>query len=130
MPIYDYACEKCESEFEVEQRITDDPIKTCPKCRSRKVKRLISRTSFVLKGGGWYSDLYASPSGEAKQGDADAKGRDSSPKDAKEPKGGTDAKDAGSKKSEKKDGGKGGSKSKSKGGSSKSSKGAKGSAAA
>jgi putative FmdB family regulatory protein len=60
MPIYEYACEKCESEFEVEQRITDDPIKSCPRCKSRKIKRLISRTSFVLKGGGWYSDLYSS----------------------------------------------------------------------
>ncbi len=60
MPIYEYACEKCESEFEVEQRITDDPIKSCPSCKSRKIKRLISRTSFVLKGGGWYSDLYSS----------------------------------------------------------------------
>ena len=67
MPIYEYACEKCGSEFEVEQRITEDPLKTCPKCRSRKVKRLISQTSFVLKGGGWYSDLYSS----AKPGDKD-----------------------------------------------------------
>jgi putative FmdB family regulatory protein len=64
MPIYEYACEKCESEFEVEQRITDDPVKTCPDCRSRKVKRLISKTSFVLKGGGWYSDLYSSEKGK------------------------------------------------------------------
>ena len=61
MPIYEYACQKCESEFEVEQRITDGPIKSCPRCKSKKVKRLISRTSFVLKGGGWYSDLYSSP---------------------------------------------------------------------
>jgi putative FmdB family regulatory protein len=76
MPIYDYGCEKCGNEFEVEQRITDDPIRTCPKCRSRKVKRLISRTSFVLKGGGWYSDLYASPSA-AKQGKDDSGGDDS-----------------------------------------------------
>jgi putative FmdB family regulatory protein len=60
MPIYEYACEKCESEFEVEQRITDGPVKSCPRCKSKKVKRLISRTSFVLKGGGWYSDLYSS----------------------------------------------------------------------
>ena len=66
MPIYEYACAKCESEFEVEQRITEDPVKTCPKCRSRKVKRLISRTSFVLKGGGWYSDLYSSNQGKEK----------------------------------------------------------------
>ena len=62
MPVYEYACEKCKHEFEVEQRISDDPVRTCPKCRARKVKRLISRTSFVLKGSGWYSDLYASPS--------------------------------------------------------------------
>ena len=60
MPIYEYLCEKCEREFEASQRITDDPLKTCPHCRSRKVKRLISQTSFVLKGGGWYSEGYAS----------------------------------------------------------------------
>ena len=60
MPIYEYACERCDSEFEVEQRITEDPLKRCPSCRSVKVKRLISQTSFVLKGSGWYSDLYSS----------------------------------------------------------------------
>lgn len=69
MPIYEYLCEKCEREFEVEQRITEDPIKTCKFCKSRKVKRLISQTSFVLKGSGWYSDLYSSPSGNADDGD-------------------------------------------------------------
>jgi putative FmdB family regulatory protein len=60
MPTYEYLCEKCEHEFEREQRITEPPIKTCPECRARKVKKLISQTSFVLKGGGWYSDLYSS----------------------------------------------------------------------
>ena len=60
MPTYEYMCEKCQHEFEREQRISDPPVKTCPECRSRKVKKLISRTSFVLKGGGWYSDLYSS----------------------------------------------------------------------
>ena len=69
MPVYEYACGKCGHEFEAEQRITEDPLKTCPKCRSRKLKRLISQTSFVLKGGGWYADLYASKS--AKDGAAD-----------------------------------------------------------
>ena len=67
MPIYEYACRGCESEFEVEQRITEDPVKTCPRCRSRKVKRLISQTSFVLKGGGWYADLYASNGSKGKK---------------------------------------------------------------
>jgi putative FmdB family regulatory protein len=91
MPIYEYACEKCESEFEVEQRITDGPIKSCPRCKSRKVKRLISRTSFVLKGGGWYSDLYSSPgakdakadSGDDKAASKSADSKSESKKDSK-----------------------------------------------
>ncbi len=62
MPVYEYACSKCGHEFEAEQRITEPPIKSCPRCRARKVKRLISQTSFVLKGSGWYADLYASKS--------------------------------------------------------------------
>ena len=64
MPVYEYYCPACERDFERKQRISDDPLKTCPNCRSRKVKRMISRTSFVLKGSGWYSDLYSSPSEE------------------------------------------------------------------
>ncbi len=69
MPIYEYACDKCDREFEVEQRITEDPIEACPHCSSDQVKRLISKTSFVLKGSGWYSDLYASPKGSGKPAD-------------------------------------------------------------
>lgn len=85
MPIYEYACAKCEREFEVEQRITEDPVKTCPHCRSRRVKRLISNTSFVLKGSGWYSDLYSSSKGEtAEDKGGEAKGDEkSSEKDEK-----------------------------------------------
>ena len=73
MPTYEYACDKCGHEFEREQRITDDPVKTCPECRGRKVRRLISSTSFVLKGSGWYSDLYSSEKPDKKP----AKGGDS-----------------------------------------------------
>ena len=47
MPTYDYQCQKCGFEFEREQRITEDPIKTCPECKSRQAKRLLSApTSF------------------------------------------------------------------------------------
>ena len=70
MPVYEYACSKCGHEFEAEQRITEEPLKTCPRCRARKLKRLISQTSFVLKGSGWYADLYAS---KAKPESAEAK---------------------------------------------------------
>ncbi len=68
MPTYDYQCGKCNFEFEREQRITADPIKTCPKCKSRKAKRLLSAPSFILKGGGWYADGYGSAGGK-KSGD-------------------------------------------------------------
>jgi putative FmdB family regulatory protein len=64
MPTYDYQCQKCDFEFEREQRITEDPIKTCPKCKSRKAKRLLSASNFILKGGGWYADGYGSSGGK------------------------------------------------------------------
>ena len=60
MPVYEYQCKGCGHEFEREQRISEAPIKKCPSCGALKARRQISRTSFVLKGGGWYSDLYGS----------------------------------------------------------------------
>ena len=65
MPTYDYQCQKCGFEFERQQRITEDPIKTCPKCKSRQAKRLLSAPNFILKGGGWYADGYGSQGGSA-----------------------------------------------------------------
>lgn len=65
MPTYDYQCQKCGFEFERVQRITEDPIKTCPECKSRKAKRLLSAPNFILKGGGWYADGYGSGNGKA-----------------------------------------------------------------
>ncbi len=58
MPIYEYRCPDCGHEFEQLQRMSDDPITDCPECSMSGVKKLISRTSFVLKGGGWYKDHY------------------------------------------------------------------------
>lgn len=56
MPTYEYQCGEGH-QFEVVQKITDKPVKTCPQCGAC-VQRLISNTSFVLKGGGWASDGY------------------------------------------------------------------------
>ena len=61
MPIYEYACGACGHRFEEWQKMSDKPIRVCPKCKAKKVEKLISQTSFKLKGGGWYSDLYAGP---------------------------------------------------------------------
>jgi putative FmdB family regulatory protein len=100
MPIYEYACPKC-GEFEVTQRITEDPLRKCPTCKS-KVRKLMSSTSFQLKGSGWYATDYAkkgtgketgkdggassssgesaakSSDGEAKSSDGDSKSKDAS----------------------------------------------------
>jgi putative FmdB family regulatory protein len=57
MPIYEYNCQKCGT-FETTQKITDKPLAKCPTCKG-KVKKLISNTSFQLKGTGWYVTDYA-----------------------------------------------------------------------
>jgi putative FmdB family regulatory protein len=83
MPIYEYECAKCGHEFEREQRMSDPPVKTCPKCKGRKVTKLISRSSFVLKGGGWYADGYSDPGKKKGAGDSSessSSGDDSSEK--------------------------------------------------
>ncbi len=94
MPTYEYECGKCGHEFEREQRITDEPVKTCPSCKARKVRRLISHTSFLLKGGGWYSDLYSSAKGPKHDGEAGKKEKDSaaSEKGSSDKKSGSDSK--------------------------------------
>ena len=58
MPIYEYQCQQCGEVSEVMQRITEDPLTTCESCGG-PIKRLISNTSFVLKGTGWYATDYA-----------------------------------------------------------------------
>jgi len=75
MPIYEYECQACEHRFELWQKMSDKPVRVCPKCKARKVEKLISHTSFQLKGGGWYSDLYASQKPTAAAG-ASASGGD------------------------------------------------------
>jgi putative FmdB family regulatory protein len=63
MPIYEYRCQACDHEFEEWQKISENPIRTCPRCRKRRVERLVSRAAFHLKGGGWYRDGYGSSRG-------------------------------------------------------------------
>jgi putative FmdB family regulatory protein len=60
MPTYEYRCDGCGDEFDLEQRITDAKLKKCPKCKKMKLVRLIGTGNFILKGGGWYADLYSS----------------------------------------------------------------------
>jgi putative FmdB family regulatory protein len=63
MPIYEYRCTNCSKEFELFQKITDEPATECPDCGG-KIERLVSATTFSLKGGGWYKDGYSSSKSE------------------------------------------------------------------
>ena len=58
MPIYEYSCKKCGKHIEIIQKFSDKPLRTCPDCKGR-LSKLISRTSFQLKGTGWYVTDYA-----------------------------------------------------------------------
>ncbi len=58
MPIYEYKCMKCGDEFEAMQKFSDSPIRKCSSCGG-PVKKLISHSSFHLKGSGWYLTDYA-----------------------------------------------------------------------
>ena len=58
MPIYEYLCQKCGWRLEVIQKVSDAPLKRCSKCRG-KLEKAVSRTSFKLKGSGWYATDYS-----------------------------------------------------------------------
>ena len=57
MPIYEYKCQKCGRQFESFQGISDPELKSCKFCKG-KVQKLVSLSSFSLKGSGWYVTDY------------------------------------------------------------------------
>jgi putative FmdB family regulatory protein len=57
MPTYNYKCQKCEHQFEVVQRITEDPKKECPKCDG-ELQKVFYPSNFSLKGSGWTGKIY------------------------------------------------------------------------
>ena len=65
MPIYEYECSKCRKVTEIIQKFSDSPIQECPECGG-SVEKLISRSSFHLKGSGWYASDYKSGSNSEK----------------------------------------------------------------
>lgn len=101
MPTYDYRCDECAHQFEVFQSITDGPLKRCPACGKRKLKRLIgSGAALIFRGSGFYCTDYRkggpskgsgegteSPSGGS--GGSDGEGT-ASPKGSQKPDGSGD----------------------------------------
>lgn len=64
MPIYEYECTKCGHQTEVWQKFSDPPIEKCEACGGR-MRKLISHSTFHLKGSGWYVTDYAGKSGSS-----------------------------------------------------------------
>lgn len=66
MPLYAYRCDNCGVEFERLQKFSDKPIKVCPECNKKAVKRVIQPAGIVFKGSGWYkTDSRSSSSGSS-----------------------------------------------------------------
>lgn len=65
MPVYTYRCESCGVQFERHQAFTDAPLKTCPECRKKALKKVITPTKIIFKGSGFYATDHKSPSGES-----------------------------------------------------------------
>ncbi len=90
MPIYEYECDGCGHHMEALQRFSDPPLTECEACHSHKLKKLISQSTFHLKGTGWYVTDYASRSGgtgSRKEGAANGgKGTEATPSGDSKPK--------------------------------------------
>jgi putative FmdB family regulatory protein len=61
MPIYEYRCQNCQREIEVMQKMSDDALVHCDACGKDTLTKLISRSSFQLKGTGWYQTDFKNP---------------------------------------------------------------------
>ena len=89
MPIYEYQCQLCDLIFDRFQKINEPPPTNCPDCNGEKIKKLISMSSFHLKGTGWYATDYKSGSSNGsknntklKSPSSDSTDKDSSQKDS------------------------------------------------
>jgi putative FmdB family regulatory protein len=78
---YEYACTACGHAWEAEQSISAAPLTECPHCHQANAKRQISGgAGFILKGGGWYADLYSSSGGAKAPAEAASSSSESKPK--------------------------------------------------
>jgi putative FmdB family regulatory protein len=63
MPVYTYRCDSCGVQFERHQSFQDAPLKTCPECRKKSLRKVITPTRIIFKGSGFYVTDHKSPSG-------------------------------------------------------------------
>ena len=78
MPIYEYRCDSCGHEFETIQKVSEDPLQTCPECEHSALVKKISAAGFRLKGGGWYETDFKSGNKRNVSGDNNESGQSTS----------------------------------------------------
>ena len=82
MPVYTYRCDSCGVQFERHQSFQDAPLKTCPECRKKSLRKVITPTQIIFKGSGFYATDHKSPSGGASRESKPEKKDESSTKPA------------------------------------------------
>ena len=65
MPVYTYRCDSCGVQFERHQSFNDAPLKACPECRKKSLRKVITPTKIIFKGSGFYATDHKSASGSA-----------------------------------------------------------------
>lgn len=70
MPIYEYECSNCHQQFDLLQKISDEPAKQCPQCLQDTAVKLVSAAAFQLKGSGWYATDFKNKPGESKKNES------------------------------------------------------------
>jgi putative FmdB family regulatory protein len=80
MPIYTYRCESCGVQFERHQFFNDAPLKICPECRRKTLRKVITPTKVIFKGSGFYATDHKSPSGSSSRESKSEKKEESTPK--------------------------------------------------
>ena len=72
MPIYEYRCSDCGFQKEYIQKMSDEPLTTCPECKKETFGKMLSAAGFQLKGGGWYATDFKGGSSSPKKEEAPA----------------------------------------------------------
>ena len=103
MPVYTYRCGACGEQFERHQFFHDEPLKICPSCRKKALRKVITPSKIIFKGSEFYSTDNKSPSGE-NSSSGDKSSSDAKSGDAKSEIDGKSAKQEESKPSESKSG--------------------------
>ena len=98
MPLYEYVCQKCGRKTEVLQRMNERPLRICPHCGGKKLKKAFSAPAIQFKGSGFYITDYARGTNAGKSGESPKTAAESKSSEPKPAEAASDAKPAESKK--------------------------------